>query len=283
MARRRRRARISLAGRPGAGQGLRAGRYAMTRLIPSAAILLFAAAAAWALEVPPPPNQWVTDQAAILDPAARDRLNAKLRAFEQRTGTQFIVYTLPSLEGGSIEDFSIRAAEKWRVGREKFDNGLILFVFPQDRQMRIEVGYGLEDTVTDAIASRIIRQDLAPAFQRGDFAGGIGVAADRLIALIERGEEPVPVARTPGQQVRIPFWVFLLIPFFVIFVLGPLSSRRGARAGGCFGPACLIPFLLGGGRTFGGHHRGGFGGGGGFGGFSGGGGGFGGGGASGSW
>lgn len=254
----------------------------MTRVIRSAAIiLLFAAAAAWALEVPPSPDQWVTDHAGILDPSARERLNTKLREFEQRTGAQFIVYTLPSLEGGSIEDFSIRAAQTWRVGREKFDNGLILFVFPQDRQMRIEVGYGLEGTVTDAISSRVIRQDLAPAFERGDFAGGIELATDRLIALIERGEEPVPV-RGRGTPVRIPFWVFLLIPFFVIFVLGPLSSRRGARAGGCFGPACLIPFLLGGGRTFGGHRGGGFGGGG-FGGFSGGGGGFGGGGASGSW
>ncbi len=237
-----------------------------------------------AQEVPPPPTQWVTDRAGVLDAAAVERLNTKLRAFEQRTGSQFIVYILPSLEGGSIEDFSIRAAEKWRVGRKGLDNGLILFVFPQDRQVRIEVGYGLEDTVTDALSSRVIRQDLIPAFQRGDFGAGLDAATDRLIALIERGEEPAPVRqRGRGRPTGIPFWVVLLIPLFVIFVLGPLSARAGGR--GCLGPACWIPFLLGG-TTFGGHHRGGFGGGfggGGFGGFSGGGGGFGGGGASGSW
>lgn len=151
--------------------------------------------------------------------------------------------------------------------------------------MRIEVGYGLEGTVTDAVASRIMREELAPAFARGDFATGINSAVDRLIAIIEKGEDPVPAGR-PGapRPIRVPFWVFLLIPFFVIFVLGPLSRS------GCFGPACILPFMMGGGSTFGGG-RGGFGGGfggggfggGGFGGFSGGGGGFGGGGASGGW
>ena len=257
----------------------------MRVLLRSIAVLLLAAAAVHALEVPPPPTQWVTDHAGVLDSAARERLNAKLREFEQRSGAQFIVYILPSLEGDSLEDFSIRAAQRWRVGQEKYDNGLILFVFPQDRRMRIEVGYGLEGSVTDAISSRVIRQDLTPAFQRGDFAGGLEAATDHLIHFIETGEEPVPLAgRGSGQPVRIPFWVFLLVPFFVIFVLGPLSRRRGA--GGCLGPACLIPFVSGGSRTYGSHHRGGFGGGfggGGFGGFSGGGGGFGGGGASGSW
>ncbi len=250
--------------------------------------LLLAASAALALEVPPAPTQWVTDRAGILDASSVEALNAKLRAFEQRSGTQFIVYTLPSLEGDSIEDFSIRAAEAWRVGQKKYDNGLILFVFPQDRQVRIEVGYGLEGTVTDALSSRVIRNDIAPAFRAANYAGGLNAAADTLIALIETGEEPHPVRGAPGgaEGVQLPFWVFLLIPLFFIFVLGPLSSRRG-----CLGPACWLPFLMGGGTTFGGHQRGGWGGGfgsggfggGGFGGFSGGGGGFGGGGASGSW
>lgn len=257
----------------------------MARLLSAVALLLAVAVSAAALEVPPPPTQWVTDRAGILGAGPSEALNAKLRAFEERTGTQFIIYTLPSLEGDPVEDFTIRAAEAWRVGQNKYDNGLILFVFPQERLVRVEVGYGLEGTVTDALSSRVIRQDIAPAFQRGDYAGGLNAAADRLIALIEKGEEPHPVQRGAGggQEVRLPFWVFLLIPLFVIFVLGPLSSR-----GGCMGPACWLPFLMGGGTTFGGHHRGGWGGGGGFGGggfggFSGGGGGFGGGGATGSW
>jgi uncharacterized protein len=263
-------------------------RSTMTRISRTLALLFALALPAVALDVPPAPTQWVTDRAGILDAASAESLNAKLRGFEERTGTQFIVYTLPSLEGDSLEDFTIRAAEAWRVGQKKYDNGLILFVFPQDRQVRIEVGYGLEGSVTDAISSRVIRNDLVPAFQAGNYAAGINAAADSLIGYIEKGEEPHPVRRPTGgaQGSGLPFWVFLLIPIFVIFVLGPLSSR-----GGCLGPACWLPFLMGGGTTFGGHHRGGFGGGfggfsgggGGFGGFSGGGGGFGGGGASGSW
>ncbi|HEU5163248.1 MAG TPA: TPM domain-containing protein [Thermoanaerobaculia bacterium] len=256
----------------------------MKRAAGTLAALLLLAGAALALEVPPAPTQWVTDRAGILEGGASEALNAKLRSFEERTGTQFIIYILPSLEGDSLEDFSIRAAEKWRVGQAKYDNGLILFVFPQDRKLRIEVGYGLEGTVTDAISSRVIRQDIVPAFQAGNYAAGLDAAADHLIAFIEKGEEPHPVPRGTGGAPGggIPFWVFLLIPLFVIFVLGPMSGR------GC-GPACWLPFMMGGGTTFGGgHYRGGggfggFSGGGGFGGFSGGGGGFGGGGASGSW
>lgn len=242
---------------------------------------LLVAALAAALEVPPSPNQWVTDTAGILGSEA-STLNAKLRAFEERTGHQFIVYTIPSLEGGSVEDFTIRAADEWKVGQAKYDNGLILFVFPRDRKMRIEVGYGLEGTVTDAISSRVMREELAPAFQREQYALGINSAVDRLISIIEEGTDPVPVSRPGGPQpLRIPFWVFILVPFVVIFVLGPISRSRAC----CFGPACMMPFMTGG-STYGGG-RGGFGGGGfgggGFGGFSGGGGGFGGGGATGSW
>ncbi|HVR44826.1 MAG TPA: TPM domain-containing protein [Thermoanaerobaculia bacterium] len=248
------------------------------------AAFIFAAASVRGLEVPPPPTRWVTDRAGVLDPAELDRLDARLRGLEERTGAQVIVYILPSLEGDSLEDFSIRAAERWKVGQRKYDNGLILFVFPEDRLVRIEVGYGLEDTVTDAISSRIIRQELVPAFRRGEFGEGLDRATERLIALIERGEEPTPAATGPAGGIRVPFWVFLLIPLLFIFVLGPLSSRGALR--GCLWPACWLPFL-GGGATWGGRHGGGFGGGGfgggGFGGFSGGGGGFGGGGASGSW
>ncbi len=260
----------------------------MTRLAALFALVLTIALPALALDVPPAPTQWVTDRAGILDGGAADALNAKLRAFEERTGTQFIVYTLPSLEGDSLERFTISAAEAWRVGQKKYDNGLILFVFPQDRQVRIEVGYGLEGTVTDALSSRVIRQDIVPAFQARNYAAGLDAATDRLIALIEKGEEPHPVRGAPGggREGTLPFWVILLIPIFIIFVLGPLSSRAG-----CMGPACLLPFLTGGstlggrGGGWGGGGFGGFsgGGGGGFGGFSGGGGGFGGGGASGSW
>ena len=249
---------------------------------------LFLATALFALEVPPPPTRWVTDRAGVLSESEVATLDAKLQAFEQRSGHQFIVYILPSLEGDSLERFTIEAAERWKAGPAKYDDGLILFVFPQDRQVRIEVGYGLEGSVTDAMASRVIRQILVPAFQQNRYAEGIDAASDRLIEIIEKGEQAVPLPATgqPQGQLRIPFWVFFLVPFFVIFVLGPMSRGRGRRRSGCSGCLWLPFFFPMGGTTWGGH-RGGFSGGGfgggGFGGFSGGGGGFGGGGASGSW
>ena len=243
------------------------------------------AASVIALEIPPPPTQWVTDRAGLLSPTDADLLNAKLRDFEQSSGAQFIVYTFPSLEGESVEDFTIRAVERWKVGQKKYDNGLVLFVFAREKIVRVEVGYGLEGTVTDAVSARAIREQLAPHFQRNDYAAGLNAAADFLIATIRKGEAPVPPLQPRGtgggaQPVEedIPAWMILAIVIFVFFVILPMMRRRG---GGCGG--CIFPFFFpGGGITFGG---GGFGGGGfgGGGGFSGGGGSFGGGGATGSW
>jgi uncharacterized protein len=253
----------------------------MNRIVSSAIVavlVLTVASAAVALEVPPPPRQWAADDAGVLSSDAVTQLNEKLRSFEERSGAQFIIYVFRSLEGGSLEDFSIRAAETWRAGQAKADNGLMLFVFVEDRKVRIEVGYGLEGTVTDAVAAQTIRNYLTPHFQQGDYAAGLNAAADALIALIEGKEPPQPVARPiPGYggSPRQSIWPILFLILFIFIVL-PMLRRSGC---GC------LPFLFfpgGGGTTFGG--GGGFGGfGGGGGGFSGGGGGFGGGGASGSW
>src|SRR5207248_9377413 len=125
-------------------------------------------------------------------------INEKLAAFEQRSGAQFIIYTFPTLDNEALEDFTIRCAEKWKVGNKKYDNGLILFVFVKERKIRIEVGYGLEPTVTDAFSSRVIREDIAPHFQKGDYAGGLNAAADALIAQIEHKEAPVPPVSQRG-------------------------------------------------------------------------------------
>jgi hypothetical protein len=123
-----------------------------------------------ALEVPPPPTQWATDRAGLLSPTELDLLNAKLRDFEQASGAQFFIYVFPSLEGEPVEDFTIRCAEAWKVGQKKYDNGLILFVFAREKIIRVEVGYGLEGAVTDAISSRAIREYIAPHFS-GDCRG----------------------------------------------------------------------------------------------------------------
>lgn len=242
----------------------------------------------FALEVPPAPTQWFTDRAGIVPSTDADLLNAKLKQFEQDSGAQFIIYIFRSLEGDAMEDFTIRAVERWKVGQKKYDNGLVLFVFFEEKKVRIEVGYGLEGTMTDAFSSRVIREFIAPAFQQGDYARGLHAAADAIITKIKTGEEPVPPLRPAGSPIQsdpqaargqgedigiIPVIIILFVIFFVVLPM--------LRRGGCSG--CLLPFFFsGGGITFGGG-GGGFSGGGGFGGFSGGGGSFGGGGASGGW
>jgi uncharacterized protein len=247
-----------------------------------------------ALEVPPAPTQWVTDRAGMLGGTEADLLNRKLADFEQGSGAQFIIYTFESLEGESLEDFTIRCVEAWKVGQKKFDNGLVLFVFEQEKKTRIEVGYGLEGTMTDAFSSRVLREVIEPRFAQGDFAGGLNAGADAIITKIRTGEEPIAPLQPRGQgagsaqQEEIGIIPVLIILFVVFFVIAPMlgGGRRRRRGGGCNG--CIFPFFFfpGGGITFGGggFSGGGFGGGGfGGGGFSGGGGGFGGGGASGGW
>ncbi len=255
-----------------------------------ALILSLAASVVLALDVPPPPRQWYTDAANLLDSSQSAALNEKLREFEQQSGAQFIIYAFPSLEGEALEDFTIRCAEKWKVGNKKYDNGLILFVFVKERKLRVEVGYGLEGTVTDAFSSDVIRNYIAPQFKRGDYAGGLNAGADAIIAKIRGGEAPVPPTSpgATGQPARAaggggglpcsPLFFLLAVIFFLVVVPAILMPNRRHGCGGC-----LLPFFLwpSGGSTFGGGGWGG--GGGGFGGFSGGGGSFGGGGASGGW
>src|SRR5213594_2820284 len=134
------------------------------------ALLAVLASAAFALDVPPPPTTFVTDKASVLSESDAHALNEKLAAFEQRSGAQFIIYVFPSLEGEALEDFTILCAERWKVGNKKYDNGLILFVFVKERKLRIEVGYGLEPTVTDSFSSDVIRNQIGPHFKSGDYA-----------------------------------------------------------------------------------------------------------------
>ena len=255
-----------------------------------AALLFALAPALFALEVPQPPKRWLTDAAGVLSTTEASMLDTKLETFEQQSGAQFIIYTFPSLEGESIEDFTIRCVEKWKVGQKKYDNGLVLFVFVKDRKVRVEVGYGLEGTVTDAFSSRVIRESIAPHFQTGAYGQGLTAGADAIIAKIRGGEAPVPPLQPQGGQSAAgsdisPFTIVLIL-FVIFFVFVPMLSRGGRRGGGGCG-GCWLPMMFfpggGSGVTFGG---GGFSGGGGFGGgggFSGGGGGFGGGGATGGW
>jgi len=239
-------------------------------------LALLAGAGAAALRIPPPPDRRINDYAGALAPADRDRLEQRLLAREATSRNQVVVAIFRSLEGESLEDYSIRLAQAWRIGQKGLDNGVIFLVFLDDRKMRIEVGYGLEGNLTDAISSSILRDVVAPRFREGRVADGIGAGLDAIDRAIA-GTYQRPPDRRQGDL----GWRELVALGFVLVLIFALAQnrmqsaarRRRGWTGGSAGWGG--PFVGGGG--------GGFGGGGGGGGFSGGGGGFGGGGSSGSW
>lgn len=226
--------------------------------------------------VPPVPTRFVTDKAGVLSAGTAARLEQRLESFERETSDQFLVYTERVVpEGTTLEEYTVACAQAWRAGQARRKNGMILFVFPESHKVRLEVGYGLEGAMPDALAHRILDEQVLPRFRTGDYDGGIVAGVDAAIAAT-KGEYK-GTGRTQGQrrEEKTPFPLVLLLMFLLFFVVVPTlfgSRRRGYSyiSGGGWG-----------GGGFGGF--GGFGGGGGGGGFSGGGGSFGGGGASGSW
>ncbi len=233
----------------------------------------------------------VVDQADLLDPAQEAELTAKLAALETQSNRQLVVATVNSLEGYDIADYGYQLGRTWGIGQDgegeaEKDNGLILLIAPNERKVRVEVGYGLEGIMTDALSSIIIQNDILPQFRNDNMAGGIIAGVDRISTQLTLPEEQaLAVAQQAGQQASkgdgeniglIIFWAFILI-FFVIIPM--FSNRGGKRYRHGAGPVVI----WGGGSGFGGGSSG-FGGGGfGGGGFGGGGGSFGGGGASGGW
>jgi uncharacterized protein len=163
-----------------------------------ALVVLTSSCFAFALDVPPLRAR-VNDLAGMLSPEAAQALEQRLAAFEQETGHQIAVLTIPSLEGDAIENFSIRVAEAWKIGKKGFDNGAILVIAQKEKQLRIEVGYGLEGVLPDAIASRIIREVIVPRFRDGDFSGGI-VAGVSAILQVTKGEPLPDTARSAIRQ-----------------------------------------------------------------------------------
>ncbi len=220
----------------------------------------------------------VVDEAQLLSPALRQRIDGMLFAYQQQTGHQLAVLTVRSLDGDPLEDFSIRVVEAWQLGDKQRDDGVLLLVAVAERKLRIEVGYGLEGDLPDAVASRIIRDHITPAFRRGQPDAGIVAGLQAIMQATGGANIPVPDAapvqrpRARGGEPPGGFFMLLLVGMALLALLG------GGRGGGRALMWGAVPFLLGGHRS----HRGGFGGGGG-GGFGGGGGGFGGGGASGDW
>jgi uncharacterized protein len=265
----------------------------------------------------PPLKDRVTDLTSTLTPSQALALDRTLAAFETRKGTQIAVLILPTTQPESIEQYSIRVVQQWRLGRKSVDDGALLIVAKNDHTVRIEVGYGLEGALNDAISARIVREDIVPHFRQGDFYGGLSAGISRMIGVVDGEPLPPPPAAPHagdlGKSQSLPIVLFLM------FVIGGVSRSFLGRLPGSLAAGAVTGFLawllvgslvmtlglgvlgfvftllsgasgrvIGGTRGpggfggFGGGLGGGFGGGG-SGGFGGGGGGFGGGGASGRW
>ncbi len=266
--------------------------------------LLLCALSAWAQVAVPELSRRVTDLTATLSTDQVAALEDKLAAFEAKKGSQIAVLIVPTTQPEDIAQFGIRVAEQWKIGREKADDGVILIVAKNDRTLRLEVGYGLEGAIPDAIAKRVIAETITPFFKTGDFYGGIDAGVAQLMQLIE-GEPLPPPARAQDGGGEASFVLLIVGGLVAGWLLSLLMSRPAAGGLAALGSGVAGAMLLGlspvlfivvvfvfagvaGGFRHGGGWSSGGGvwtGGGGFGGGSwgGGGGGFGGGGASGSW
>jgi uncharacterized protein len=237
--------------------------------------------------IPPAPQKYFNDYAHVVSADTAAQLNRTLEDFERQASSQILVAVYPKMESdSSVEDYTVRVAQSWKVGQKEKNNGAVLFVFVQDRKMFLQVGYGLEGALPDALAKRIIENELKPRFRNGDFDGGLkaGVAA---ILAATRGEYRGSGRTVAQGRNRAPFaglGFFALVTMVIVVMLvgrvlraatGTVYTRRRYSSWGGWGG-----WGGGGGISSGGW---GGGGGGGGGGFSGGGGSFGGGGAGGSW
>lgn len=260
----------------------------------------------------PPLKARVSDLTGTLQPGQQAALEQTLQSFEARKGSQVAILIVPSTQPETIEQYAIRVAENWKLGRKGVDDGVLLLVAKNDRKLRIEVGYGLEGVIPDAVAKRIVSEVIAPRFKQGDFYGGIQAGVDRILRVIEGEPLPEPETTRASNEGGGSSDDWLGLAFFATVIIGGvLRALFGRFFGGLIAGsiaaalawllfASLTVMLLAGFVVFfitlvAGHNRGGWSsgggwgsgggwsGGGGGGGFSGGGGGFGGGGASGDW
>jgi len=263
----------------------------MTRvLIPLIFLLLLIPSQVSALDTPNLQG-YVNDYAHMISGSARVKLEEELKSFEQSDSTQLVILTVPSLEGETLEDYSIKVVEAWRLGQAQKDNGILFLVSKNDRKIRIEVGRGLEGRLTDLMAGRIIDLVIKPRFKREDFDGGFAAGVASLIDATRGEFKAEEKDWGTGTQPFQSSWLFFLIVFLFFFLISlarkmTKSSSRAIRMGRGHdwsrspGGFVIIPPRRGGREAFGGRgrdfeDRGG--------GFGGGGGGFGGGGASGGW
>jgi uncharacterized protein len=264
------------------------------RLPVALAMLVCGGLAALAADFPPLTGR-VVDQANIIATATRSAIEPKLVDLESKSGIQLVVATVSSLEGEEIEPYANKLFRAWKLGEKTRNNGVLMLVAPNERRVRIEVGYGLEKTLTDALTKIIITNAIAPRFKAGDFNGGVSRGVDDIITVLTTDAsewQKRPSVRVDREQ-KTDVGVWLLLAALFVFVAALLISPSlrafffGLLAGRAISGGSHGGFYGGGGYSSGGSFdSGGFSGGGGFsdgGGFSGGGGSSGGGGASGSW
>ena len=295
------------------------------RLVLGAAATILAAAAAFAADPPADPipvpklTGHVVDLTGTLTAPERERIDAKLRDFEQSRGSQVVVLLVPSIGPEVIEDFATRVTDQWQLGRKGVDDGVLFVIAKQERKMRVHTGRGVQGTLTDVLSKRIVADIVAPRFRNGDFAGGVDEAVDAIMKAIEGESLPLPSKKPQSKVSTVSsygdfIWIaFFLVPVVAMMLRGIVGRFAGAgltggvtgvAAGWIFGSlafglvAAILAFLFGlfagtggagglrGGGGWGGGGWSGGGGGGGWsggGGMSGGGGSFDGGGASGDW
>lgn len=239
----------------------------------------------------------VVDQANLLDPATEQALTEKLAALETKSSDQLVVVTVNSLQGYEIEDYGYQLGRAWGIGQKQTNNGALLIIAPNEKKVRVEVGYGLEPILTDAFSTSVIQNDILPSFRSGDYQTGITKGVDAIIGQLslDPAEAQARAAAIAEEQAKVDVPVgpiiFVVLIFLFIFINGVRAAGRGRRTGrDGFGSILLWAASEAlrnsdrndrGGGWGGGGGGGGFGGGGG--GFGGGGGSFGGGGASGGW
>lgn len=219
-----------------------------------AALLAFFAPVAAQEAVVPYLTGRVVDNAEILSPGTRQRLTEVLRQHEQKTGNQIAVLTVPTIHGESIEEYAVKVFEQWKLGQKGKDNGVLVVIVPEDRRMRIEVGYGLEGVVTDAYASRIIRDIMTPRFRERDFNGGTMSGVSALVAQLEdrqatAGSEPRRTQRprtAKSEFIKAPRMALhekVLFGAFIFGIIGLFTFMGIVTPGmGWFLYFFLIPF-----------------------------------------
>jgi uncharacterized protein len=221
----------------------RSRRWALAGFAAPALLALAAGShSVYALDVPFLSGR-VVDEAAMVPPATRERIEQKLAAFEQETGAQVAVLTVPSLQGDSLEGFSVKVAETWKLGRKGKDDGVLLLISRDDRKMRIEVGYGLEGTLTDLKSARILSDVIRPRFRAGDFGGGVEAAVDAILGTLRGNPEAIPKAPAEAVGGKPGDWAGRLFGLAVFVVVVGIHSAIALGSSGA-GAWFLYFFLM---------------------------------------